>query len=273
MAGSLLITFVGGAVAGCLGALLGIGGGIFLVPLLNLALHLPMRSAIGISLITVIATSSVVSAKPGRLQVVNLRLGMVLEIFTTAGAAIAGLVAYRIPVRTLQGMFGATMLGIAAVMLRRLDRRNVSTDPHIDVGVLGGRYHEHESGGEVAYRVTRPVVAFLVSIAAGIMSTLVGIGGGVIKVPALNAWCGVPMRAAAATSALMIGATAAAGVVPYFIRGDILPDLAAATVLGVLAGSRVGFYLADRTRARGLKLLMAMLLIGVGVLYFLKAGR
>jgi len=107
---------------------------------------------------------------------------------------------------------------------------------------------------------------------AGMLSTLVGIGGGVIKVPALTAWCGVPVRAAAATSALMIGATAAAGVVPYFMRGDVVPVLAASTVLGVLVGSRIGFYLGDRSRSRGLKLLMGVVLVCVGLIYFLKAG-
>jgi len=269
----VLFTLVAGSMAGCLGALLGIGGGVFLVPILNLVLHLPMRTAIGISLITVIATSSVVSAKAGRLKVVNLRLGMVLEIFTTAGAAFAGLFAHSIQSRTLQWMFGWTMLAVAGAMLGRLGRRNVITDTDADVGVLGGRYHEDESGGEVVYRVHRQPVAFGMSFVAGMLSTLVGIGGGVIKVPALNAWCGVPLRAAAATSALMIGATAAAGVVPYFTHGDIQPELAASTVLGVLVGSRVGFHIGDRSRARGLKILMAVVLALVGLIYFFKAGQ
>jgi uncharacterized membrane protein YfcA len=273
MLGSVLFTLTAGATAGMLGALLGIGGGVFLVPLLNLVLHLPMRAAIGISLITVIATSSVVSAKPGRLQVANLRLGMVLEIFTTAGAAVAGLFAHSIPTQVLQWLFGGSMVGVALVMAGRLGRRSVVVDPAGDLGVLGGRYHDFETGGDVAYRVERQPVAFGMSFVAGMMSTLVGIGGGVVKVPALNAWCGVPLRAAAATSALMIGATAAAGVVPYLIRGDVMPDLAASTVLGVLAGSRLGFYIGDRSRARGLELLMAVVLVVVGVVYFVKAGQ
>jgi uncharacterized protein len=243
------------------------------VPLLNLALNVPWRSATGISLITIIATSSVVSAKAGRLKVVNLRLGMVLEIFTTAGAAFAAFFVHDIPVHALQWVFGWTMIAVAAVMLGRLGRRNVILDPNADVGVLGARYHEDESGGEVAYRVKRPPVAFGMSFVAGMLSTLVGIGGGVLKVPALNAWCGVPLRAAAATSSLMIGATAAAGVVPFFLKGDIVPVLAASTVLGVLIGSRVGFMIGDRSRARGLKLLMAVVLIAVGLIYFFKAAR
>jgi uncharacterized membrane protein YfcA len=267
------LTMVAGAVAGCFGALLGIGGGIFLVPFLNLVMGLSTTNAFGISLITVIATSSVVSASSGRLQVANLRLGMVLEIFTTIGGVLGGYLVYRIGESTRQLVFGWTMAAIAVVMLTRLKRRNVIRDPSIDVGVLGGRYHEDESGGEVAYRVTRVPLAFLISTAAGVLATLAGIGGGVLKVPALNAWCGVPMRAAAATSALMIGVTAMVGAIIYFAHGDIKPDLAAAAVLGVLAGSKAGFRIAARSRAMHLKGLMAFVLAAVAILYFVRAMR
>jgi uncharacterized membrane protein YfcA len=264
---SVILTLVAGAVAGGLGAMLGIGGGVFLVPFLNLVLGLPVRTAFGISLITVIATSSVTSASAGRLQLVNLRLGMVLEIFTTTGGLIGLFLVHKFSEGTLRLIFGGVMAVVAAVMIGRLDRRNVIRDPGIDVGVLGGRYHEDESGGEIAYRIRRVPVAFGVSFLAGVVSML-GIGGGVLKVPALNAWCGVPMRAAAATSALMIGATAVVGAINYFIRGDIVPELAGAAVLGVLLGSRVGFAIGARSKARGLKLLMAGVLAAVAIIYF-----
>lgn len=271
MLSSAVYTLLAGSVAGCLGALLGIGGGVFLVPFLNLVLGLPSRTASGISLITVIATSSVVSAKSGRLQIANLRLAMVLEIFTTLGAALGGLLVHRLSDSTIYLVFGATLFTVSVVMVGRAGRRNVIRDTTVDVGALGGRYHEDESGGEVAYRVRRTPVAFGMSVVAGVVSTLVGIGGGVLKVPALNAWCGVPMRVAAATSALMIGATAAAGVIPYFTHGNIVPELAATTVLGVLAGSQAGFLISARSKARGLKLLMAGVLAVVAVIYFAKA--
>ena len=103
------------------------------------------------------------------------------------------------------------MAAIAATMMTRLNRRNVILDPSVDTGVLGGRYVEQESGGVVSYRVKRLPLAMIASFVAGNMSSLLGIGGGVIKVPVLNAWCGVPLRAAAATSAFMIGVTATAG--------------------------------------------------------------
>ncbi len=271
MLGSVGWTMLAGAIAGCLGALLGIGGGVFLVPYLNLWMGLPMPSASGISLVTVIATSSVVSASPKRLKTANLRLGMVLEVFTTIGGWLGAYVAYLLAESTRQWIFGGTMALIAVIMLRRLDRRNVIKDADVDVGALGARYHEDESGGVVAYRVKRIPLAFGVSTVAGVLSSLAGIGGGVLKVPALNAWCGVPMRPAAATSALMIMATAMVGAATYFHHGDVIPELAGAAVLGVLAGSRLGFHLAARSRAKQLKALMATVLAVVALIYFVRA--
>jgi uncharacterized membrane protein YfcA len=266
----VLIVMAAGAGAGSLGALLGIGGGVFLVPFLNLVIGLPFLSAAGISLMTVIATSSAVSAYSSGRQLINLRLGMVLEVATVLGAFVGSLAVGVLSDRQLHLLFAAVMAGIALIMMTRLDRRNVILDPTVDPGTLGGRFYEQESGGEVSYRVRRLPLGLGVSFAAGVLSILLGIGGGTLKVPALNAWCGVPMRAAAATSAFMIGVTALAGAIKYYVRGDIRPELAAAAVLGVLAGSRAGFWIGARARAKGLKALMAAVLGGVAVIYFFK---
>jgi uncharacterized membrane protein YfcA len=261
-----LILFGGGMAAGIVGALLGLGGGVFLVPFMVLALHIPMRQAVAISLVTVIATSSVVtSIRMGR-SLVNFRLGMLLEVATTAGGLAGGVIAIMLSQHTLQRMFGVMSIASAFAMLGRLEKRNVILASDVDTGRLGGRYHETESGGIVSYRVKRVPVAMAVSLAAGSLSSLLGVGGGILKVPALNVWCGVPMRAAAATSAFMIGVTAASGVVIYYGRGDIVPWMAASTVLGVLAGSRAGFMLGERAKAKWLKLLLAAILAAVGVL-------
>jgi len=265
------VLFLMGALAGTLGALLGLGGGIFLVPFLVLVLHVPMHLAVGTSLTTVIATSTVVSA--GRLgrQLVNLRLGMLLEVATTLGGLTGGVVAATIPPHVLQRVFGV-VAGISALMMfRRLDRRNVILDPSADPGRLGGRYHEDESGGEVTYRVKRIPVGMGVSFVAGSISSLLGVGGGIIKVPALNGWCGVPLRAAAATSAFMIGVTATTGAIIYYGRGDIVPWMSASTVLGVLLGSRLGMAVSEKARAKPLKLLLAIVLCFVCVLMFVRA--
>jgi uncharacterized membrane protein YfcA len=268
-----LIVFGAGAVAGSLGALLGIGGGVFLVPFLNLVLALPMTTAAAISLTTVIATSSSVSAVRTGKQLINLRLGMVLEVATAAGALLGGMTAQMLAESTVQKLFGAVAAIVAFVMLGRLGRRNVILDPSVDPGPLGGRYYEEESRATVSYRIKRLPVALLASFAAGNVSSLLGIGGGVIKVPALNAWCGVPLRAAAATSAFMIGVTATAGAVIYYGRGQLVAPLAAAAVLGVQLGSWGGMRVGARASAMWLKLLMAIVLLIVSVLMFVRGAR
>lgn len=268
-----LIIFAAGTVAGGLGALLGLGGGIFLVPFLNLGFNFPITTAAAISLTTVIATSSSVSAGRAGKQLINMRLGMLLEVATAAGSLFGGVTAQFLAQSTLQRLFGIVSIVVAVIMMTRLKRRNVIRDPSIEPGVLGGRYHEEESGGTVVYRVKRLPVAIAASFLAGNVSSLLGIGGGIIKVPILNAWCGVPLRAAAATSAFMIGVTATAGAVIYYGRGDIVPVLAAAAVLGVQLGSWGGMKFGQRASAMWLKVLMAGVLVVVSGLMFVRAAR
>lgn len=262
---------VAGAGAGCLGALLGLGGGVFLVPFLNVGLGLPLNVAAGVSLLTVIATSSVVSSGSTGKRLVNLRLGMIMQVAASAGGLVGGIVVAHLPERLLYLMFALVTAGISIIMLSRLDRRNVILDTTVAPGAFGGRYYEEESGREIVYRVRRLPVALLVSLAGGSVSGFLGIGGGILQVPALNAWCGVPMRAAAATSAVMIGITAVASAPIYFARGDVAVPLAAAAVLGVLVGSRLGVRFGARARAKWLKLLMASVLGAVSLTYVVKA--
>jgi uncharacterized membrane protein YfcA len=259
--------------AGCIGAMLGLGGGIFLVPYLNLVVGMPFQSASAVSLVTIIATSSVTATNPGQRQITNLKLGMLLEAFSAPAALFAAYWSRSISEPTLRRVFAVSAIGIAAVMLTRLNKRNVVLDPAFDIGTLGGRYYEAESGGMVSYGVKRVPLACATSVLAGILSGLIGIGGGVVKVPVLNAWCGVPLRAAAATSAFMIGITVVASAIPYYLRGDVVPQFAAATVLGVLAGGRFGIWLGARVNARALKLTMIAMLVVMAILYFVKAGK
>ena len=263
------IVFGAGAVSGGLGALLGIGGGIFLVPFLNLVLKLPFTAAAAISLTTVIATSSAVSAGRTGKQLINLRLGMLLEVATVAGSLLGGVTAQFLAQSTLQKLFGIVAAVVAIVMVSRIGRRNVILDPSANPGVLGGRFYDEESGGVVTYQVKRLPVALFASFLAGDVSSLLGIGGGVIKVPALNAWCGVPLRAAAATSAFMIGVTATGGAVIYYGRGQLMPSLAAAAVLGVQVGSWSGLRIGDKASVNWLKLLMAAVLVFMSALMFI----
>ncbi len=253
--------------------MLGLGGGVFLVPLLNLALGFPLRTAAAISLCTVIATSSSVSAGHAGSKLINLRLGMVLEVATVAGSLLGSLTAHLFSEAALQRLFGAITVLTAFAVLARINRRNVIRDAEADPGMLGGRFVDEESGGVVTYQIKRLPVALLASFAAGNVSSLLGVGGGVLKVPALNTWCGVPVRAAAATSAFMIGVTATGGAIIYYGRGDLPAALAAPAVLGVQLGSWAGLRLAGRVPARWLKLLLTIVLLVVAVLMFLRSVR
>ena len=200
-----------------------------------------------------------------------MRLGMLLEVATAGGSVLGGLTALVLRQSVLQKTFGVVAAAVAVIMLTRLQRRNVILDPAADPGLLGGRYYEQESRAMVSYRVRRLPLAIVASFLAGNISSLLGIGGGIIKVPVLNAWCGVPLRAAAATSAFMIGVTATAGAVIYYGHGQLVPGLAAAAVLGVQIGSWSGMRFGQHAPARWLKLMMAVVLIIVSVLMFARS--
>jgi uncharacterized protein len=261
----LAAVMAGGALAGGLGAILGIGGGVFLVPFLTLALGVPIKQALAASLVTVIATSTAVSAGSNR-HLINERLGLVLEVATVAGSLVGGITAAALSPSTLHAIFAFSTFSIALVMLTRLDTRNVIFDQSVDPGILGGRFFDEETARDVVYQVKRVPLALVGSFAAGNLSTLLGIGGGIMKVPLLNAFCGVPIRPAAATSAFMIGVTATSGAVIYHGRGDLVPIMAAAAVLGVRIGSGAGMRLGAGVGARRTKQLMACVLVVVSAL-------
>jgi uncharacterized membrane protein YfcA len=186
---------------------------------------------------------------------------MVLEVATAAGGLAGGLTAYMLSPRTLQILFAVVTGTIGMVTIARLSHAEpVGVE---DPGSLGGRYRDECLDELVTYKVERLPLAVVASLVAGNVSTLLGVGGGIIKVPVLNAWCGVPMRAAAATSAFMIGVTATSGAVIYYGRGDLIPELAAAAVLGVHVGSASGLRLGARLRPKALRILMAVVLFAV----------
>jgi uncharacterized protein len=263
--GLTLIILIAGVVAGAFGATLGLGGGIFLVPFLNLVLGLPITVAAAISLTTVIATSSSVSAARAGQRLINLRLGMSLEVATAAGSLGGGITAQLLAEDTIRRLFAVMMAIIAILMLRTLNQRVTIPGTSVDPGLLGGQFDDPRSRGVVTYRVKRLPLALVASFVAGNVSSLLGLGGGVIKVPVLNAWCGIPLRAAAATSAFMIGVTATAGAIIYYGNGQLVPALAAAAVLGVQAGSWLGLRIGERASNRTLKLVMATVMIVVAV--------
>jgi uncharacterized protein len=268
-----LIIFVAGAAAGSLGALLGIGGGVFLVPLLNLGLGFSVSASAAISLATVIATSSTVTAAKAGKHLMNFRFGMMLEVATAAGSVLGGLTAQLMSQSHLQQLFGIVTGGVAVLTVARANRRNVILDPNADPGLLGGRFHDEETGTTIVYQIKRVPLALGASFVAGNVSSLLGIGGGVVKVPVLNGWCGMPLRAAAATSAFMTGVTATGGVIIYYVAGQLLPAAAAAAVLGVQLGSWSAMHVSPRLPVKALKLLLASVLGIVAVLMFARGLR
>jgi uncharacterized membrane protein YfcA len=256
-----LLLALGGA-TGLVGSLLGLGGGVFLVPLLTLALGVPFRAAVAASLVSVIATASASSTVNLDRGLVNMRLGLALEVATSLGGLAGGLTAALLSQRQLLLLFGLVLAAMGVVVALRSGRRNVIADLGVDPGRLGGGLLEGQS--TFIYRVKRMPLALLASLVAGALSGLLGLGGGIIKVPILNTFCGVPIRVAAATSAFMIGVTAAASAFIYYGRGDVVLPLTAAVALGALPGSLLGARLAHRVPARFLKFLMALVLLGVG---------
>jgi uncharacterized membrane protein YfcA len=258
----VLIYLFTGAAAGLVGAMLGIGGGVFLVPLLTLVFHVPIRAAVAASLISVIATATASSTVNLDRGLVNMRLAMALEVATSVGGLGGGLAASLLSTQQLFLLFGGTLAAMGALMMMRSGRRNVIADTSVDPGRLGGRLQEGDTA--YVYRVRRLPLALGASLVAGAVSGLLGLGGGIIKVPVLNTFCGVPIRVAAATSAFMIGVTAAASVFIYFARGDVVLPIAAAVALGALPGSIAGARLGQRVEARALKIFMAVVLLLVG---------
>jgi hypothetical protein len=266
---TVLVTLLMGTLSGSLGAMLGIGGGVFLVPFLILVVGLPFHQAAAVSLAAVIATSTAVSAATAGRQLINLRLGMVLEVATAAGGVAGGVTAQLLAPQTLQILFAVVALFVAAAVITSAETRPLP--PDAEVGRLGGRFTDHHTGQTVNYAVRRLPLSLFASFLAGNLSTLLGVGGGVVKVPVLVTWSGVPMRVAAATSAFMIGVTATSGAVIYYGHGEMNPALAAAAVLGTGAGSALGLRAAARARAAGLRRLLAGVLILVACLMLFRA--
>ncbi len=259
-----------GVAAGGLGALLGIGGGVILVPLLDKVLGLEFGQAAAISLVGVLATSTSVSASPAGRRLLNPRLALLLLMFSVTGAVVGAATVTLVPTRVLEAIFGGTAAIVAVVMLARLNVRNVRPDEGVEPGTLGGRFIDADTDGPVVYRVRRLPLAMAVSLSAGMLASYVGVGGGIVIVPALNSWCGVPIRVAAATSAFMIGVTAVPGVIGYWAHG-VLGDfeLASATAIGVVVGYQAGLWLSATAPVKSLKLLMAGMLAFVAWTYLL----
>ncbi len=274
------LVIAAGIVTGVFGAVLGTGGGVFLIPLLVLGFGVPMHYAVATSIISVIATSSAVASTNIERGMANMRLGMALEVATSLGAVAGGVSAGWLAASVLEGFFGLVLLPTAWVMWHgkqaepgatgEVKRAHAVDSPSArDIreagGKLGGSYLDESDGRVVCYGVRRLPAGLAISFVAGSVSGLLGIGGGVFKVPALHLLCGIPIKASAATSNFMIGVTAAASAFLYYGRGEVRPVLTAATVVGVVAGSAIGAAANRRIHGRRVRRVFALLLLAVAV--------
>jgi uncharacterized membrane protein YfcA len=266
----VLALFGAASLAGLLGALLGVGGGIFIVPVMVLMFKLPMKIAVATSIVSVIATSNAGGSKYVDQRITNLRLAMFLEIATTIGALSGSVLALYLREWILLLIFAA-MLGYqsyAAFTTRKLDDQRIKSgdfargepdrwSAYLD---LRGSYYDVAAGKDVAYVVTGTPIGVSVSYLAGLASGLLGIGGGVLKVSAMNRYMNVPMKAAVGTSKLMIGITAAVGSILFFFAGLIHFAVVAPVALGTTAGATVGTMIMNRLHSVALKWLFAALM-------------
>jgi len=266
-----LLLIAGGAAAGAFGSLLGLGGGILIVPLLTLGFGRDLREAVGVSLVAVIMTSSASASVYLQRHVANLRLGMTLELFTAIGALIGGLLAFLLSEQVLAGLFAALLVYVAATMLRRGNPVDAAepaapgeAEPGDDAAAASSTPLRTLLGGP-GYAVRNFRLGAAGSVGAGVVSALLGIGGGLVKVPVMNLVMGVPLRVATATSNLMIGVTASASAVIYLFRGEIDPYVAGPTAIGVFLGATLGSRTAHRIDLRVLRILFVVVLLYTAV--------
>lgn len=263
----LLITAVG---AGFLGALLGLGGGIIIVPVLTLFYHVNIRYAIAASLISIVATSSGAAASYLKDSLTNLRLAVFLEIGTVSGAIVGFLIASFIQAQFLFLLFGVFLFFSAIMMLRKREEHLSSENhPWAESLKLDGSYPE---GGErwVNYKVQNVPLGLFAMFGAGVLSALLGIGSGVFKVLAMDGAMKLPIKVSSATSNFMIGVTASASAGAYLLRGDIQPQIAAPVAIGIIIGSFVGAKAMVRMPAKRIRQIFVVVLVIVSVQMIIK---
>jgi uncharacterized membrane protein YfcA len=269
--GSLLLISVG---AGVFGAILGLGGGVLIVPILTLVYGVDIRYAVGASIVSVIATSSGAAATYVRDHITNIRVAMLLEVATTFGALGGAMLSPFLPAQALFLIFSLILLYSALAMFKRRGGDHVTTqsdDWLANKLRLHSSYPDRMLGRDVEYAVTRVPLGFSLMFGAGIISGLLGIGSGALKVPAMDTAMRLPIKVSSATSNFMIGVTAAASAGAYYMRGDIIPMLAAPVAIGVLGGSWVGTKIMMRLNSGSIRKLFLAVLIVIAVEMGLKA--
>jgi uncharacterized membrane protein YfcA len=245
-----LIILIGSYFAGLLGSLTGLGGGFVIIPLLTLVLHVDIHYAIGASLVSVIATSSGAAAAYVKEGITNIRIGMFLEIATTTGALVGAILAIYIPTNYIAIIFGCILIFSALSSLRK-KTEVIITEKNKLAEILKLNSSYPGPTGTVEYSVTRVAGGFCMMIFAGLISGLLGIGSGALKVIAMDGIMRIPFKVSTTTSNFMIGVTAAASAVVYLQRGYIDPGISMPVVLGVLLGALSGSKILVHSKSSG----------------------
>jgi uncharacterized protein len=265
--------FLVSVVAGLVGAMVGVGGGILIVPALTLLFGVPIQYAIGASIVSVIATSSSSASAYVRDRITNLRIGMFLEIGSTVGAVIGALASIAL---VKSGYAWVVFLTFAAILLvsayssvgriqkekkRGSEIINLEPNPVSTALRLDGEYYDKSTKTTVRYVADKVFPGFAVMVVAGILSALLGIGGGVLKVIGMDSFMKLPLKVSTTTSNFMIGVTAAASTAIYFVSGYVNPYIAAPVAVGVVIGAYAGTKVLVRTKPGALRWVFVVVLI------------
>ena len=256
-----LIIFLGSILAGFLGSLTGLGGGIIIIPMLALMFGIDIRYAIGASIVAVIATSSGAAASYVKEGITNIRLGMFLEIATTIGAITGAFLAVYAPTHLIAIIFGCILILSAILTLQKKIHqiKNIPNSKMANLLRLGSNYPER-NGTLINYSVQNVGGGFFMMLIAGILSGLLGIGSGALKVLAMDNIMRIPFKVSTTTSNFMIGVTAATSAVVYFQRGYIDPGLCLPVTLGVLLGASLGSRVLTRAQTKWLRIVFAIVI-------------
>jgi len=260
------------AVAAILGSMLGLGGGVFLVPILTLFFGVDPKFAVGASAVVVVTNSVVGSTNHLRIRFTNPRLAMLLQIATATGAIAGALYGVLADPRVIYIVFGAVLVYAAVSMVVRSERHVTAPPPGApDTLGLGAAFRDPAIRKEVGYIPINVRWGMGVGVGAGVISGMLGVGGGVVMVPAMNLLMRVPVKAAVGTSTFMVGMTSVATAFVFYSQGFIDPTLVVPAIVGVFLGGQIGSRLTRRIKAQRLALLFALILLYLGLSLLLRA--
>jgi len=269
----VLIIFLVSIFAGVFGSIVGLGGGVVIIPVLTLLLGVDIHFAIGASIVAIIGTSSGAASTYVKDKVTNLRVGMFLELGSASGAIVGAAIAADANSAALELVFGVILIATLVPTMMKIGEE-IPKSPELK-GLskrlsLKGSYPERD-GKIIEYNTTRPAAGLIGTTVAGVLSGLLGIGGGAFKVLGMDLGMKLPMKVSTTTSNFMIGVTAAASAGIYFVRGDVNPLLVAPVALGILIGAAIGAQILLRSRNRTVRLVFALVLAVTAVQMILGA--